>query len=147
MGSLYGGERFAVDHKGRVAIPAKLRRSLTAEARDSFVVLPGFDGCLDLYPLDEWRRYDEKLRSLPPGDVRARRFRRILLENATEVQVDGQGRVQLPSKLLELAGIGKEAVVLGVVDHIEIWNPERFEAAKRGEGGESLEDLAKDYLT
>lgn len=147
MGSLYGAERFALDHKGRVAIPAKLRRALSSDARDSFVVLPGFDGCLDLYPLDEWRRYDEKLRALPPGDARARRFRRLLLVNAAEVQVDAQGRVTLPTKLIEMAALKKEALVLGTGDHIEIWDPERFAQRTEGDGGaESLEDLAKDYL-
>jgi len=146
MGSLYGADRFAIDHKGRVAVPAKLRRALSAEARDSFVVLPGLDGCLDLYPLDEWRRFDEKLRALPPGDERARRFRRLLLVNAAEVQVDAQGRVMLPGKLIEMAGLRKEALVLGSVDHIEIWDPERFERSTRGDHGDTLEDLAKEYL-
>jgi MraZ protein len=146
MGSLYGADRFAIDHKGRVAIPAKLRRALSTEAHESFVVLPGLDGCLDLYPLDEWRRFDEKLRALPQGDARARRFRRLLLENAAEVQVDAQGRVMIPGKLIDLAGLTKEALVLGSVDHIEIWDPGRFEKSTRGDGGDSLEDLAKEYL-
>jgi MraZ protein len=146
MGSLYGADRFAIDHKGRVAIPAKLRRALSVDARESFVVLPGLDGCLDLYPLDEWRRFDDKLRALPQGDARARKFRRMLLVNAAEVQVDGQGRVMLPAKLMELAGLSKEALVLGSVDHIEIWDPQQFAQSTRSEGGDTLEDLAKEYL-
>ncbi len=149
MGSLYGADQFTIDHKGRVAIPAKLRRALAPDARDSFVLLPGFDGCLDLYPLDEWRRYEEKLRSLPPGDARARRFRRLLLKYAAEAQVDGQGRVFLTPELMTYAGLKKEAKakILGVVDHIEIWDPHRFEQSTEGaEQAESLEDLAKDYL-
>jgi len=146
MGSLYGADRFAIDHKGRVAIPAKLRRALSAEARDSFVVVPGLDGCLALYPLDEWRRFDEKLRALPPGYEKARRFRRLLLVNAAELQVDAQGRVMLPANLIEMAGLGKEALVLGSVDHIEIWDPKRFEQSTHGADGESLEDLAKEFL-
>jgi MraZ protein len=147
MGSLYGAERFAIDHKGRVAIPAKLRRALAPDARDSFVLVPGFDGCLYLYPLDEWQRYEEKLRNLSPGDAKARRFCRLLLDNASEVQVDGQGRVVLPSVLLTFAGLKKEAKILGLVDHIEIWDPDRFAQATGGAaGGESLEDLAKEYL-
>ncbi len=147
MGSLYGAETHAVDHKGRVAIPARIRRSISPEARETFVVIPGFDGCLALYPLDEWKQTDEKLRALPAGDQRARRFKRLLLVNAADVQVDAQGRVTLPAKLIELAGLRKEALVLGAVDHIEIWDPERFRKETRGDEGQSLEDLAKDYLS
>src|SRR6476646_969625 len=138
MGSLYGADRFAIDHKGRVAVPAKLRRALSAEARDSFVVVPGLDGCLALYPLDEWRRFAEKLHAHPPGDEKARRFRRLLLVNAAELQVDAQGRVMLPAKLIEIAGLRKEVLVLGSVDHIEVWDPERFEKSTRGDDGDSL---------
>ena len=79
LGSFYGAERFSIDHKGRVAIPARLRRALAPEARETFVIVPGFDGCLALYPLDEWRRTEDRLRTLPPGDARARRFKRMLL--------------------------------------------------------------------
>ena len=147
MGSFYGAERYAIDQKGRVAIPARLRRSLSPEARETFVIIPGFDGCLSLYPLDEWRRPEDKLRSLPFGDARARRFKRMLLVNAADVQVDVQGRVTLPSKLIELVGLKKEALLLGAVDHIEIWDPDRFQAATDGDkDGPSLEDLAGEYL-
>ena len=147
MGSLYGAETHAIDQKGRVAIPARIRRSVSPEAHETFVVTPGLDGCLALYPLDEWRQTDERLRGLPAGDERARRFKRMLLVNAADVQVDAQGRVTLPGKLMELAGLKKEALVLGMVDHIEIWDPERFEKKTLGGDGSSLEDLAKDYLS
>jgi MraZ protein len=146
VGSFYGAETHAIDHKGRIAIPARLRRSVAPEARETFVVIPGFDGCLALHPLDEWRRTDEMLRGLPPGDERARRFKRLLLVNAADVQVDAQGRIALPAKLMELAGLKREALLLGAVDHIEIWDPERFRQVTQAGEGQSLEDLAKDYL-
>lgn len=148
MGSFYGAEKFTIDHKGRVAIPARLRRAISPEAHETFVVVPGFDGCLALYPLDEWRITEEKLRTLPAGDARARRFKRMLLANAADVQVDAQGRVTLPSKLTERVGLKKEALLLGSVDHIEIWDPERFEAMTEEDGGDmSLEKLAQEYLS
>lgn len=148
MGSFYGAEKFTIDHKGRVAIPARLRRAISPEAHETFVVVPGLDGCLALYPLDEWRLTEEKLRSLPAGDAKARRFKRMLLANAADVQVDAQGRVTLPAKLMERVGLKKDALLLGSVDHIEIWEPERFEAmAGEGEDGPSLEDLAQEYLS
>lgn len=147
MGSLYGAETHAIDHKGRVAIPARIRKSLSPEARETFVATPGLDGCLDLYPLDEWQRKDEKLRSLPVGDERARRLRRMLLVSAADIQIDAQGRVTLPAKLIEYGGLRKEALILGSVDHVEIWDPERFRVKTHGDDGLSLEDLAKDYLS
>jgi MraZ protein len=147
LGSLYGADTHAIDSKGRVAIPARIRKSLSPEARETFVATPGLDGCLDLYPLDEWKHKDERLRNLPAGDEKARRFRRMLLENAADLQIDAQGRVTLPAKLMAYGGLKKEALVLGSVDHIEIWDPERFQSKTHGNDGLSLEDLAKDYLS
>ena len=74
MASLLGTERYTIDKKGRVAIPVQLRRVLNAEARDTFVVVPGADGSLDLYPRDEWPRHEERLRELGKGDPRVRKF-------------------------------------------------------------------------
>lgn len=146
MGSFYGAETHAIDHKGRIAIPVRIRRSVSPDARETFVVISGFDGCLALHPLDEWRRTDEKLRNLPAGDEKARRFKRMLLASAADVQVDAQGRITLPTKLMEMAGLKKEALVLGAVDHIEIWDPERFRQATQAGAGQTLEDLAREYL-
>jgi MraZ protein len=148
LGGFYGAEKFTIDHKGRVARPGRRRRAISPEAHETFVVVPGFDGCLALYPLDEWRLTEEKLRSLPAGDSRARLFKRMLLANAADVQVDAQGRVTLPSKLIERVGLKKDALLLGSVDHIEIWDPERFEAmTDESDGDMSLEKLAQEYLS
>ena len=88
MASYYGSYLHTLDTKGRVSIPSEMRKA----SGDVFVLTRGFEECLNLYPLDEWRRTEERLRTLPAGDARARRFKRMLLANAADVQVDAQGR-------------------------------------------------------
>jgi MraZ protein len=148
MASLLGTERYTIDKKGRVAIPVQLRRALNAEARDTFVVVPGADGSLDLYPKDEWPRHEEWLRELGKGHPRVRKFLRMLLASAAELVLDDQGRVVLPAALMKSAALERDGVALifGAMDHIEVWDPARFESETfGGEQPETLRDLAKDY--
>ena len=148
MASLLGTERYTIDKKGRVAIPVQLRRALNAEAHDTFVAVPGFDGSLDLYPRDEWPRHEEWLRELNQGNDRVRRFLRMVLVSAAELTLDDQGRVVLPNALMERAGLQREgtALIFGVMNRIEIWDPVRFEQTTFGdEHAETLKELAKEY--
>jgi|MudIll2142460700_1097286.scaffolds.fasta_scaffold1580364_1 MraZ protein len=148
MASLLGTERYTIDKKGRVAIPVQLRRALNAEARDTFVAVPGADGSLDLYPKDEWPRHEEWLRELAKGNPRVRKFLRMLLASAAELTLDEQGRVVLPNALMESASLKREgqALIFGAMDHIEVWDPGHFERETfGGEQPESLRDLAKDF--
>lgn len=148
MASLLGTERYAIDKKGRVAIPVQLRRALAAEARDTFVAVPGADGSLDLYPKDEWPRHEEWLRELGKNNDRVRKFLRMLLASAAELTLDDQGRIVLPTALMERAALKRDGQVLifGAMDHIEVWDPARFqEETFGGEQPESLRDLARDY--
>jgi MraZ protein len=148
MASLLGTERYTIDKKGRVAIPVQLRRALNAEAHDSFVAVPGPDGSLDLYPKDEWPRHEEWLRELSKGNLRVRKFLRMMLASAALLELDDQGRVVLPAALMKSAALEREgtALIFGAMDHIEVWDPGRFEAETfGGEQPESLRDLAKDF--
>lgn len=131
MSTFYGSELCAVDPKGRINVPSRMRKGLTPDAHDTFVMVRGFDGCVNLYPLDEWRKYEDRLRTLSLGDQDARAFVRILLETAHESVVDGQGRVTLTSVLLELAGVSKEAKLIGAFDHIEMWNAKKYDAGAK----------------
>ncbi len=129
MSSFYGTETHAIDHKGRVSVPAAMRRGAKRGATvGAFILVAGFEGCLALYTTEEWRRVEERLRRIPMGNSRGRAFARALLLNADKVTVDAQGRITLPPALMERAGLGKDAVLLGQVDRIEIWNPERLKA-------------------
>jgi MraZ protein len=143
MASFLGTYKHSIDHKGRVSIPSRFRRSLSGDAEETFVILRGLESCVALYPLDEWRRMEERLRSRTYYDESNRRFQRRMLQHASHGALDAQGRVAIPPALLEHASLKKEAVVSGALDHIEIWDPEQYERYL-GSSERSFEDMAGD---
>jgi MraZ protein len=112
----------AIDDKGRITIPAKFRGRLAA----GLVVTKGIDACLWLYPVDVWAVLAEKISALPLTDPRAREFRRQVFGGASDSVPDKQGRVNLPPYLRQYANIDNQAVITGLHDHCEIWNPESW---------------------
>src|SRR2546425_6996083 len=125
----YGTNTYAIDHKGRLSVPASLRRLGSREKPiRTFFLVAGFEGCLALYPPKDWARVEDRLRKLPMGGRKARAFTRAFLMDATPVSVDAQGRITIPPALMSRAGLGKEATLHGVGDHIEVWNPDRLSA-------------------
>ncbi len=126
-----GEYNHTIDAKGRLIIPSKFRESLG----DEFVVSKGMDGCLFVYDNEEWKKFEEKLLSLPMMDKQVRQFTRYFLAGAASVEVDKQGRILIPSVLREFADITKDAVLVGVGSRIEIWSRERWE------GTVSFEDM------
>lgn len=113
-----------IDTKGRMSVPARFREELG----ESFVVTKGLDGCLFVYDMDEWKVFEEKLKSLPMTHKDTRKFTRFFLAGATLAEVDKQGRILLPAVLREFATITKDVVLLGVGNRIEIWSKEAWEA-------------------
>lgn len=116
-----------MDSKGRIAIPAKLRRHMTAEANDTFVTTRGLSNCIDCYPLDEWQKIEEKLLSLNsflPDDAR---FIRMISQYASDDVMDVQSRIMIPATLISYAKIEKEVLIIGALKKIEIWNPKVYE--------------------
>lgn len=112
----------SIDAKGRVIVPAKFREALGEE----FVVTKGLDGCLFVFPNDEWKAFEEKLKSLPMSNKDARQFVRFFLAGAATVEVDKQGRILLPNGLREFAYLEKDVVVVGVGNRVEIWDKNRW---------------------
>ena len=123
MHMFMGEYNHTIDAKGRLIIPSKFREILG----DAFVVTKGLDGCLFVYDNEEWKRFEEKLRSLPITNKEARQFVRFFLAGATEAEVDKQGRILIPNVLREFAEITKDVVLVGGGSRIEIWSRERFE--------------------
>jgi MraZ protein len=146
MTSIYGTEKYVIDKKGRLSIPASMRRVASRKKPiTDFHLVAGFEGCLALYPRDQWSRVEERLQQLPLGGRDARAFTRKLLKDSSRVTVDRQGRITIPSALMGRAGLGKEAVLLGQVGRIEIWNPDRLETVLDMPEGQ-FETLAEKVL-
>ncbi|HEY4611442.1 MAG TPA: division/cell wall cluster transcriptional repressor MraZ [Bacteroidota bacterium] len=127
MSSFKGRYEYSVDSKGRVALPAKLRKNVSPAANDTFIVTRGFEQCLFVYPQDEWNKVEESVRGLSPSNPQHRFFVRTLLQWTTDVQLDGQSRLSIGQDLLKFAGIENEVLILGVMERIEIWNPRIYE--------------------
>ncbi len=122
-----GQAEYSVDSKGRVAIPAKMRKSLSPAANETFTMTRGFEDCIFLYPMDAWADIEEEIEGLNMYDRDVRNFVRLIMRWANEVTLDGQGRISIPNPLIDFAGLDDSALILGAYDHIEIWNPEQFD--------------------
>lgn len=111
-----------IDAKGRIIVPAKFRESLG----DNIVVTKGLDNCLFVYTSEDWRKFEEKLRTLPLTNKDARKFTRFFLAGAAEMEIDKQGRILIPSVLREFAALEKDVVLVSVGSRIEIWDKARW---------------------
>ncbi len=118
---LMGEYHHTIDEKGRLTIPSKIRYELG----DGFVLTRGLDKCLSIYPKEEWENIIKKYKELPQTkDVR--NFMRIFLSGATTLEFDKQGRINIPSPLIEFADLKKDCIIIGVNDRLEIWSCENW---------------------
>ncbi|CAM5180429.1 cell division protein MraZ [Lysinibacillus sphaericus] len=136
-----GEYQHSVDAKGRLIVPAKFREALG----ETFVVTRGLDNCLFGYPMDEWRKLEEKLKGLPMTKKDTRAFARFFFSGATEVEIDKQGRINIPSTLMQHAHLIKECVVLGVSNRIEIWAKDAWETYF-AESEQSFNEIAENMI-
>ncbi|MBM3699511.1 MAG: division/cell wall cluster transcriptional repressor MraZ [Actinobacteria bacterium] len=112
------------DNKGRVFIPSNFREELA----DGMIVSKGFDEkCLFLFSKQNWQKLQEKILSGPIARKNLQEFSRWFFSSAREVETDVQGRIKIPPLLEEHAGLGKEIVLIGVSDRIEIWSKENWQ--------------------
>lgn len=133
-----GEYNHTIDAKGRLIVPAKFREILG----DNFIVTKGLDGCLFVYPNDEWIRFEEKLKSLPLTNKNARQFTRFFLAGVAACEVDKQGRILLPQVLREFASLEKDVVLVGVASRIEIWSRERWDESMNTYDGD-MDEVAE----
>lgn len=127
-----------LDSKGRIIIPAKFREEL----HNTFILTRGFDGCLTVYSLEQWNKLFEEINKLPTTKSAARQYVRMLAGNAGECTLDNQGRIQIPSYLSKPLGIEKECAIIGVNDHIEIWNKTTWDSYYQ-DASQSFEEVAE----
>ena len=137
---LLGEFLHTIDKKGRIFIPAKLRDSLG----ESLVISRGIGSSpvLSVYSEAEWSKLDEKIKALP--NMESLRVRRFLYTGAASAEYDTQGRILLPARLREYASLAENAYVLGMSDHLEIWNTELWEKESVRDTAESIAELMTD---
>ncbi len=123
----------SIDDKGRLTIPSRFRGKLAA----GLVVTCGFDTSLMVYPIEEWTKLAEKVAAQPLSSQTARTLRRRVFSMAADLEPDRQGRILLPQKLRDFAGIDGEAVIVGMYNYVEIWDKERWQEARTGDDRES----------
>jgi MraZ protein len=118
----------AIDEKLRVAIPKRLRDLLGGPALKWLYVAPGTDGALALYSEEAFSRLAARLAEASPTGKEVRAFSRLFFAQAQRLEIDQQGRVRIPSELARLIGLEREAMLLGVQDHLELWEPTRWQS-------------------
>lgn len=123
-----------LDSKNRMTLPSRLRELLG----DHVVLTRSVDPCLSLYPFPVWNEYASRLDALPQTETR--QIRRFLFSSAQELDVDGQGRLLIPAPLCEYAGLSKHVRIIGVGEHAEIWDEERWLAEQSEENTAALAD-------
>ena len=112
----------SLDTKGRIAIPARYRPELAESCEGHLVVTVDKDQCLLIYPLPEWEDVEHKLLKLPSFNEQVRTLQRLLIGHATEVDMDGSGRVLVPPPLRKYAGLDKQVVMIGQGNKFELWD-------------------------
>ena len=127
---LLGEYKYNVDAKGRLFIPSKFRTELGC----SFVLTKGLGKCLAAYPLSEWALFEQKIKALPTR--KSRELQLFFVAPSQDMELDGQGRILVPSKLREYAGLSKNLVTVGMIDHVEIWSEDEWNA----------QNLTPDYI-
>ncbi len=137
-----GGNSVKLDAKGRLALPTRYRALITERYQGRLVLTVHVDGCLLLYPQPEWEDIELQLIRTPNQDRRTRDMQRMLVGYATEVEMDGNGRILIAPRLREFAGLDKAVSLVGVGKKFEIWNEENWEQIGSGwTGGRTEEAL------
>jgi MraZ protein len=137
-----GSYEHAVDAKGRVSVPSRFREIIADRYNGKLVLAMDYDRCLTVYPLEEWERLEEKIKTLSMIKQEVKDFRRFLLSSATECELDKQGRILIPPSHREHAGITKNVMLVGIIDKVEIWDATAWEARNSQNGDKIGEALA-----
>ena len=134
-----GQYQHSLDDKGRVILPAKFRGQLEGGA----YMARGLDGCVCVYPTDEWERVSNNMRELATRGTQERQAARAFFAGAAEVTPDRQGRGPVPVHLRDFAGLSleREVVVAGVLSRIEVWDAQKW--ATREQEGEQVISAAE----
>jgi MraZ protein len=119
-----GGPVLTLDGKGRITVPARWRELLETNVSGQLIVAKNPDGCLSLYPLPVWEKFENELLTLSSEHDA---WRRIFIGSATDVEIDSAARVLIPPELRSWAGLEREVKFMGVGPHFELWDMARYE--------------------
>lgn len=146
MTNLIGVHECKVDEKGRLMLPAPFRKQLMASLEEGFVVKRSvFQKCLELYPMDEWKKESQEVSSLNRFVKKNVDFIRIFMAGVKTVELDTAGRLLIPKDLTLYAGIDRQVVLTSAVNRIEIWDKDQYERMIT-EGTELFADLAEEVM-
>jgi MraZ protein len=121
-----GATKITLDDKGRMVMPNRYREQIAELAQGKLVVTVDKDQCLLIYPLPEWEQIERKLMSLPSLNATARRLQRLMVGHATELPLDGHGRLLLPPELRAFAKLGRHGMLIGQGNRFELWDEARW---------------------
>lgn len=134
-----------LDAKGRLALPAKVKSALPDVAAQELVLRRGFESCLVMYPMIEYKKIINRVRSLSEFNEEYRRFQRSFFRGNIELEMDGSGRINIPNRMMSFASLEKEVVLVGLGNRVEIWNPDLYEENLISDASE-YSKLAEKYL-
>ena len=138
---LLGEYHHNIDDKGRLVIPTKLREDLGEE----FILTRGIEKCLYVYSKAEWNKLVSKLDTLLFTKKVTRTYERLFYSGATACEFDKSGRISITSPLVSYAGLAKECIIIGVNDHLEIWDSKAFEDFM-SDNSDIIEDIAENLF-
>ncbi|MCI5056423.1 MAG: division/cell wall cluster transcriptional repressor MraZ [Flavobacteriales bacterium] len=145
MANLIGEYECKLDAKTRFLLPVGLRKQLDPAAQERFVLNRGFEGCLVLYPMNEWEKETARMSKLNLFVTRNRKFYRQFHNGATQISLDTNGRVLIPKNLLTYADIKKELVLFAYANRIEVWAKSKYDQMM-SEDLEQFADLAEEVM-
>ena len=134
-----------LDAKGRMVLPAKIKSSLPESNGKELVIRRGFEPCLVLYPMVEYKKIFSRIAGLNEFNEEYRKLQRNFFRGNAVVELDNNARLNIPKQMLNYAQIGREAIVVGMGNRIEIWEPSKYEEFLIDDSKE-FSDLAQKYL-
>jgi len=146
MTGFIGEYEATLDPKGRFLLPAGLKKQMPEEGGDKFVINRGFEKCLTLYPVRNWKPIFNDISQLNDFDPKVRQFRRYFLNGAVQVELDSAGRILIPNNLKEHAGLDKDIVLVSAVNKIEIWDKQKYQEFFDTFSPEAFSSLANEVM-
>lgn len=146
MTGLIGEFEVTLDAKGRFLLPSGFKKQLVEGDDVRFVINRGIENCLSIYPMSSWQPLAEKINALNDFNPKVREFKRLFLNGATFVEPDSAGRILIPARLKEYAGLEKEAVMMGIGEKMELWDKRKYEKLFDSTTPDQLNDLANEVM-